>query len=66
MRFVVRRVVVLEMCIRDRGYRTDEDTVDPALEQAAVAAAVDADVAVIFAGLPERYESCLLYTSRCV
>ena len=40
-----------------QGYRTDEDTVDPALEQAAVAAAVDADVAVIFAGLPERYES---------
>ncbi len=32
-----------------QGYRTDEDTVDPALEQA--------DVAVIFAGLPERYES---------
>ena len=28
-----------------------------ALEQAAVAAAADADVAVIFAGLPERYES---------
>lgn len=40
-----------------QGYRTDEDTVDPALEQAAVAAAADADVAVIFAGLPERYES---------
>ena len=40
-----------------QGYRTDEDTVDPALEQAAVAAAADAEVAVIFAGLPERYES---------
>ena len=40
-----------------QGYRTDEDAVDPALEQAAVAAAADADVAVIFAGLPERYES---------
>ena len=33
------------------------DAVDPALEQAAVAAAADADVAVIFAGLSERYES---------
>ena len=40
-----------------QGYRTDEDTIDPALEQAAVAAAAGADVAVIFAGLPERYES---------
>lgn len=40
-----------------QGYRTDEDAVDPALEQAAVAAAADAEVAVIFAGLPERYES---------
>jgi beta-glucosidase len=40
-----------------QGYRTGEDTVDPALEQAAVAAAADVDVAVIFAGLPERYES---------
>ncbi|MEK4660696.1 glycoside hydrolase family 3 C-terminal domain-containing protein [Priestia sp. FSL H7-0729] len=39
------------------GYTLDEDIVNEELIQEAVAAAKNAQVAVIFAGLPERYES---------
>ncbi|WP_127537088.1 glycoside hydrolase family 3 C-terminal domain-containing protein [Paenibacillus illinoisensis] len=39
------------------GYTLDEDVVNEELIQEAVAAAKNAQVAVIFAGLPERYES---------
>ena len=40
-----------------QGYRTDADAPDEALLQEAVANARNADVAVIFAGLPESFES---------
>ncbi len=40
-----------------QGYQTDEDAVIPELEEAAVEAARAADVAVIFAGLPDSFES---------
>ncbi|WP_229776853.1 glycoside hydrolase family 3 C-terminal domain-containing protein [Alicyclobacillus cellulosilyticus] len=39
------------------GYSLDADDVDPALLDEARAVAAAADVAVVFAGLPERYES---------
>ena len=44
---------------------------DEAMFAEAVETAEHADIAVVFAGLPdafesEGYESCLLYTSRCV
>lgn len=40
-----------------QGYGTEGDEVIPELEDAAVAAAKDAEVAVIFAGLPDSFES---------
>lgn len=40
-----------------RGYVTDRDETDPALLSEAVEAAKAADVAVIFAGLPDAFES---------
>lgn len=40
-----------------QGYHTEEDQVDEVLEQEAVAAAAKAEVAVIFAGLPDSFES---------
>lgn len=40
-----------------RGYDTEKETADEALEQEAVSAARSSDAAVIFAGLPDRYES---------
>ncbi|MEV5027432.1 beta-glucosidase family protein [Paenibacillus sp. LPE1-1-1.1] len=40
-----------------RGYKLDSDEVDSALEQEAKNAAAQAGVAVLFVGLPERYES---------
>ena len=39
------------------GYTLDEDVVNEELIQEAVATAKNAQVALIFAGLPERYES---------
>ena len=48
------------MCIRDRyadGYKLDSDELDEALLSEAKSIAKQADVAIIFAGLPERYES---------
>ncbi|WP_059052091.1 glycoside hydrolase family 3 C-terminal domain-containing protein [Paenibacillus senegalimassiliensis] len=39
------------------GYRTDEDEVNAGLIAEAVEAAKQAEVAVIFAGLPDRYET---------
>lgn len=40
-----------------QGFRTDVDETDPALLEEAVRAAKDAEVAVIFAGLPDAFES---------
>lgn len=40
-----------------RGYRLESDEVDETLLREAVETARKADVAVVFAGLPERYES---------
>ncbi len=40
-----------------QGYQLKEDKIIPELEDAAVAAAKDADIAVIFAGLPDSFES---------
>lgn len=40
-----------------QGYRLDDDEVDAALLAEAVETAKTADVAVIFAGLPDRYET---------
>ena len=40
-----------------QGYRIESDEIDGALIEEAVQIAVAADVAVIFAGLPDRYES---------
>lgn len=40
-----------------QGYQLEEDKIIPELEDAAVAAARDAEVAVIFAGLPDSFES---------
>lgn len=40
-----------------QGYQTQKDEILPELEDAAVAAAKEADVAVIFAGLPDAFES---------
>lgn len=40
-----------------QGYRAADDEGDPALVAKAVRAAREADVAVVFAGLPDRYES---------
>lgn len=40
-----------------QGYQLKEDKIIPELEDAAVAAAKGADVAVIFAGLPDSFES---------
>ncbi len=40
-----------------KGYDADSDTADEALIDEAVCAAEDSDCAVIFAGLPDRYES---------
>ncbi len=40
-----------------QGYNVDHDTVDEALVAEAKQAASTADVAIIFAGLPDRYES---------
>lgn len=40
-----------------QGYRAADDEGDPALVAEAVRAAREADVAVVFAGLPDRYES---------
>lgn len=40
-----------------RGFRTDVDETDPALLEEAVHAAKNAEVAVIFAGLPDSFES---------
>ena len=40
-----------------QGYQLEEDKIIPELEEAAVAAARDAEVAVIFAGLPDSFES---------
>ena len=39
------------------GYRIEEDDVDDTLLQEAVQAAQAADTAVVFVGLPDRYES---------
>lgn len=44
-------------CSYHDGYRTDTDNVDGTLVADAVSAAEAADVAVIFAGLPDRFES---------
>ncbi len=40
-----------------QGYRTDQDVIDEELEREAIQAASKADVAVIFAGLPDAFES---------
>jgi len=40
-----------------QGYELESDSVDEALTQQAIAAARAAEVAVVFAGLPDRYES---------
>lgn len=40
-----------------RGYRSGETEEDPALREEAVALAQSADIAVIFAGLPDSFES---------
>lgn len=40
-----------------QGYNTDEDKTDKALLAEAVKAASDADIAVVFAGLPDAFES---------
>lgn len=40
-----------------RGFEDSEDIVDEALEREAVEAAAGADVAVVFAGLPDAFES---------
>ncbi len=40
-----------------QGYRTDGEEIDPALEAEAVAAAKAAQFAVVFAGLPDVFES---------
>lgn len=40
-----------------QGYREEDDLPDEALQAEAVAAAKAADIAVLFIGLPERYES---------
>lgn len=40
-----------------KGYKAKERVTDPALLEEAVAAAKEADVAVIFAGLPDAFES---------
>ncbi|MDE6567209.1 MAG: glycoside hydrolase family 3 C-terminal domain-containing protein [Lachnospiraceae bacterium] len=40
-----------------QGFRTDVDETDPKLLQEAIQAARDAEVAVIFAGLPDAFES---------
>lgn len=40
-----------------KGFSVDEDEVDKALEEEAVTLAKNSDVAVIFAGLPGRYET---------
>lgn len=39
------------------GYSLDNDNIDDALVEEAKKAASEADVAVVFAGLPDRYES---------
>lgn len=40
-----------------RGFNLDKDETDPELEQQAIDAAMSADVAVVFAGLPDSFES---------
>lgn len=40
-----------------KGYQTEKDEIDEALEEEAVAAAKAADVAVLFVGLPDSFES---------
>ncbi|MCR5143481.1 MAG: glycoside hydrolase family 3 C-terminal domain-containing protein [Ruminococcus sp.] len=40
-----------------RGFDLDKDEIDPELEEEAIAAAMAADVVVVFAGLPEAFES---------
>ena len=40
-----------------QGYQTSQDEIDSALEEEAVQAAKQADIAVIFAGLPDAFES---------
>lgn len=40
-----------------KGYNLDKDEIDPDLEQQAVEAAMAADAVVIFAGLPDSFES---------
>lgn len=40
-----------------QGYREEDDAANPELEAEAVRVAAEADIAVLFIGLPERYES---------
>ena len=43
--------------VYEQGYQLEKDEILPQLEEAAVAAAKNAQVAVIFAGLPDSFES---------
>ena len=40
-----------------QGFRIDEDIIDPGLEQQAIETAMAADAVVVFAGLPDSFES---------
>lgn len=40
-----------------QGYQTDRDAIDPQLEAEAVRTAAEADIAVLFIGLPDSFES---------
>ncbi|MFC0214613.1 beta-glucosidase [Paenibacillus chartarius] len=43
--------------VYEQGYSLDQDETDDALSAAAVKAAGEAEIAIVFAGLPDRYES---------
>lgn len=54
---ISRKVADPAQLVYAQGYRLDDDEADAALLTGAVEAAKTAEVAVIFAGLPDRYET---------
>lgn len=53
----IRRLASAGSVTYAQGYRIDSDEVETALIEAAAETAANAEVAVVFAGLPDRYES---------
>ncbi|WP_334073305.1 MULTISPECIES: glycoside hydrolase family 3 C-terminal domain-containing protein [Paenibacillus] len=53
----IRRLASAGSVAYAQGYRIDSDEIETALIEAAAETAANAEVAVVFAGLPDRYES---------